>query len=257
MQIIIDTDSATFAELRNLADFLNMMADCEPRPAGDLSRVIPDNTIAPEFDKGNPLQTPADMDRAARDHFGQPHHGHDRETPPPPFVPAPPATVSTPSAAGPTVTSGASPSELDRAGLPWDARIHSETRKMNADGTWRLRRNLAEDVKTAVIAELRMQHPVSLPPPPVAVVPPPPPPVTPQPVGAAAPAVPAGVPAGPVSDFKGLMAKAGALMQSGKLTHPQLAQACVACGVASLPALMQAPEKIPAVNAWLDENIPR
>jgi hypothetical protein len=206
--------------------------------------------------------------------------------PPPPSlavsgtdVPAPPAipnTAITPPSAPPT----ASPSELDATGLPWDKRIHSDPPKRNADGSWRTRRNLADDVKSAVTSELRMSYPqaapaapVVVPPPPVplpsapaAVVPPPPPaqvipPAPPAAAGTVSASQPVGVQPGAaqvaVSDFKSLMAKAGALMQAGKLTHPQLAQACVACGVASLPALMSAPEKIPAVNAWLDANVPQ
>ena len=197
--------------------------------------------------------------------------------PPPAFIPPPPMdaapttnTAESGATAGvpPAATSTASAFELDSAGLPWDARIHSEAKKRNADNTWRYRRGVTDEVKGAVTSELRSKYPqaatapppVSVPAPPAAVVPPPPPASVIPPVPPA-PSQPAGVLPGPpsvaVTDFKSLMAKAGALMQSGKLTHPQLAQACVACGVASLPALMGAPEKIPAVNAWLDANVPQ
>lgn len=59
-------------------------------------------------------------------------------------------------AAGPANVPGGSP-DLDKEGLPWDARIHSDSRNMNADGTWRKRRNLEKsgvDV-AAIEAELR------------------------------------------------------------------------------------------------------
>lgn len=43
----------------------------------------------------------------------------------------------------------------DKNGLPWDERIHSGSRAINADGTWRYRKNVSEDLKSAVEAELR------------------------------------------------------------------------------------------------------
>lgn len=42
----------------------------------------------------------------------------------------------------------------DSAGIPWDARIHSESRATIADGTWRKRRNVSQDVYDSVLAEL-------------------------------------------------------------------------------------------------------
>lgn len=76
--------------------------------------------------------------------------------------------------------------ERDANGDPYDARIHSEARTKNNDGSWRFRRKLDEAVKAQVLAEIR-SAPVGLvqpnggavpppPPPPAAVVPPPPPP---------------------------------------------------------------------------------
>lgn len=100
-------------------------------------------------------------------------------------------------------------SERDTENLPWDKRVHSETGKKNADGTWRYRRNLDPALKAAVYAELKAQYgaQVSLPQPPASVagavpVPAPAPPVPGN--AAAAGAVPAppapSVPAGAVSD---------------------------------------------------------
>lgn len=124
--------------------------------------------------------------------------------------------------------------QRDSAGIPWDARIHSETRATKQDGTWRLRRNLDKAVLESVMAELKQTlsapaapaEPVSVaapeavtapsvaapsgavPPPPVetvvsqapATVPPvaaPPPPipaVTPPPVAVEAPPAPLATP---------------------------------------------------------------
>lgn len=80
-----------------------------------------------------------------------------------PFVPAPPVAAVPSAASAPIVTASAAPpvpgaapvgGERDSKGYLWDARIHSETKKKNADGTWRFRRNLDDTVKTAVLAEL-------------------------------------------------------------------------------------------------------
>ncbi len=44
---------------------------------------------------------------------------------------------------------------LDKNGLPWDERIHSSSRAINADGTWRYRKNVPDETKQSVEAELR------------------------------------------------------------------------------------------------------
>ena len=44
--------------------------------------------------------------------------------------------------------------EFDKAGTPWDKRIHSSSKAVNEDGTWRRRRNLADITYTTVMAEL-------------------------------------------------------------------------------------------------------
>jgi len=76
---------------------------------------------------------------------------------------APPAGA--PAAGSPTATAPASASPgatvelaFDKAGIPWDERVHSETKKQNADGTWRFRRNLDPGVKDSVMAELRAKY---------------------------------------------------------------------------------------------------
>lgn len=45
--------------------------------------------------------------------------------------------------------------ELDSAGLPWDERIHSGSKKKNADGKWKLRKNVDEMLVKSVEAENR------------------------------------------------------------------------------------------------------
>lgn len=55
------------------------------------------------------------------------------------------------SAAGPN---GQSEGAVDSKGTPWDARIHSESRATVADGSWRKRRGVGDDVFEQVMAEL-------------------------------------------------------------------------------------------------------
>lgn len=87
--------------------------------------------------------------------------------------------------------------ERDDKGDPYDARIHSEARTKNNDGSWRFRRKLDEAVKAQVLAEIR-SAPVGIvqpnvgavpppPPPPPAAVPPPPPVIPPPPLQVPAP----------------------------------------------------------------------
>lgn len=83
---------------------------------------------------------------------------------------------------------------LDSSGLPWDERIHSlsgdGSRPQNANGTWRRKRGVADDLVAQVESELRGdKHPsepaaVPVPPPPPSdatapITAPPAPPVTP------------------------------------------------------------------------------
>lgn len=72
------------------------------------------------------------------------------------------AAVAEAGTATPAASATASPPanvavERDALGMPWDARVHSETKKTNADGSWRFRRNLDATVKNSVMAELKAQ----------------------------------------------------------------------------------------------------
>jgi hypothetical protein len=63
------------------------------------------------------------------------------------------------------------PPDVDAKGMPWDKRIHSRTKALKADGTWRSRRGVDAEVVKQVEAELTGAPPA----PPVAEVPAPPP----------------------------------------------------------------------------------
>ena len=156
-------------------------------------------------------------------------------------APVPNASTD-PSAGAPTALGAASMTpangvEVDKDGLPWDGRIHTESKAKNADGRWRNKRNLDAALKAQVEAELRQVMsaapippapgvapspaqpvapvtiptaglassaaiapvPPSVPVPPVAPVPPAPPPA-PVPVAGAAPSMPAAPSAAPAGE---------------------------------------------------------
>lgn len=49
---------------------------------------------------------------------------------------------------------GGPPPSRDSKGTPWDARIHSESKATVADGTWRKRRGVSDELFNEVMAEL-------------------------------------------------------------------------------------------------------
>jgi len=148
--------------------------------------------------------------------------------------------------------------EMDAEGLPWDVRIHSSSRALNVDGTWRVKRNLDKDVLAKVRAELLATAVPEAPPsdPAVFATPPPPettgPPAPPAPetTGPPAPEAAASVPtpAGPTAD---LPQNYGALVSfitaaGTKLAPFDIVDACKQCGatvslgVTNLPELAKA-----------------
>lgn len=71
---------------------------------------------------------------------------------------SPAATVPTTTTPGPvSLAAGAAPAgvELDKHGLPWDNRIHAETKAKIADGSWRKKRGVDPALVAQVEAELR------------------------------------------------------------------------------------------------------
>lgn len=59
-----------------------------------------------------------------------------------------------------------SDSPVDSKGTPWDARIHSESKAINADKTWRKRRGVSDETFNAVMTELHADDDAAPPPPP-------------------------------------------------------------------------------------------
>ncbi len=162
------------------------------------------------------------------------------------FAPAPTPEVAAPAptheVAAPAPTVPAAPLtpapgvELDADGLPWDARIHSESRTKVVAGTWKYKRGVDPRLVEEVEAELRAVMGV-----PVPAAPAPTPP-------AAAPApIP---PAGPT--FPSLMLKISKAVADGHTTQVAVIETVKACGLPSLPALATRPDLVASVDAAID-----
>ncbi len=155
---------------------------------------------------------------------------------PEPAAPAPPATGAV----------------LDKQGLPWDIRIHSAAKTLNADGTWRKKRGVETTMIQTVEAELKKL--MAIPSPAAAPVAPPPPGST---VAAAPPPPP---PAGTSEaelrmQFVALVGRASAAIQNGKLMDHELNSTCAFAGVGSLPLLGNRLDLVPQVAAAIDQII--
>lgn len=119
--------------------------------------------------------------------------------------------------------------EVDSKGVQWNAELHAGNKSKNKDGSWRAKRNASGATDDAPEA------PVAPPSPAAAAVA--------APVAPPAPTAAAGDPTTALEFTKALMP----LMQAGKITHVQVAEACQMNGVANLPALSGTPAAVPAV----------
>lgn len=259
-QIMIDTATDSIESLRRFAKLMQDEADFREE---ETTRILEDAAKVPAGTLVGKGKEPAPIVDAAPEVntaaiFGgapvsslPPPVGYDPPAyTPPVLVPAAPTAGSILSAAiaGATLAGA----ELDSAGLPWDARIHQETRKQNKDKTWQNRRGIDKDMLAAVTTELKfnlqqqqqMQQSAptaTAPPPPPAALAPPPPPAT--------PAAPGGV-----TGFRELMQKITAGTSGGKLTQEQVDAALASVGIPprQLIALVTAPQHISAVSAYID-----
>ena len=181
-------------------------------------------------------------------------------TPPAPAIPAPPTALVAAAPSAPAVPSTPAPGvDVDKHGLPWDSRIHAESKAKIADGSWRRKRGVDEALVVTVEAELRgLAAPVGFAQ--VAAV-------TPAQVFAppAAPAAavtpaqvfapPAAPSAGPAT-FDQLMPKVTAAVTAGILPPAEIRVACESVGVASIVDLQANPAAVPLVWAWLVQHYP-
>lgn len=202
---------------------------------------------------------------------------------------APPAPTAAQTTALPATTTAAAGAILpaptgdrDSKGIPWDARVHSDTRKTNADGTWRFRRNLDELTKASVMAELKnfaripsaLEAPAA---PPAPGAPPVPGSDVPSDTLPTAPDAPVtlpgtlplpasanvGVPdapnpplvSAPITGFRDLMSKINIARSQGRLTQEQVDAACKAANVGSITELAAQPALVPSVNTQIDRYL--
>ena len=127
-----------------------------------------------QFDDNDNLVNPISNERLGLD---------DDTTSQIPAAPTPAAQVT------PTQIANA---ELDKSGLPWDARIHAGTKTKTQKGDWTRKKGVDEAVLDAVVAELRQQYPAAAAAAPVATVTAPAAPVASVPaISVPAPAAPA------------------------------------------------------------------
>lgn len=186
----------------------------------------------------------------------------------PPIVPAPPPVV--PVAPPPGAPTPAPGTELDADGLPWDHRIHAESKAINkGDGKWKAKRNVAAELVAAVQAEHRAILGVAAPDPfaglktagelgigspapsPVPAVPAVPSPLPVPPVPGAASTIPPapnptpGVP--PAISFAELIPKVTAALAAQTIDQAKVLTVLSAHGVATLPGLMAHPHLVGSV----------
>lgn len=199
-------------------------------------------------------------------------------------APVPPAPNSAPAAAiaAPQTGSPVGGVDLDKTGLPWDGRIHAESKAKIADGTWRKKRGVDPALAVTVEAELRQvmgaapaaplapvapipapqaatvtmptagvaSSAVAVPAPPTAPVAP----VAPPPPAPSAPPV-GSVPQDARAQFVGLVGRASAAIQAGKVTQAEITQCCAAAGVPALPLLANRLDLVAQVAAQVDAMI--
>lgn len=278
MQLMIDFDNETAAGLRFAAKMLLDVASWRDKASPGATPIpgVPTKP-APEVPAA-----PAAEPKAADAPPPPPPPALDAETrSAAPLVPPPPPADS--QATGPSTQSSAPPSPepnvtamFDKAGMPWDARIHQKGRSQKKDGTWKLQKGIAPELVQSVTAELAakrlplsVQSPLlpstaqppatsaassALPPPPPDfgtgspasnAAPPPPPP----PAASDAPPPPND---GSVSQFRELLDKITAGTKAGKLNPIKVAEIVQSHGAPNIMALKSMPNLIPDVSSSID-----
>lgn len=137
LQITFDTATISPAEVAAIRSILDSLAPRPTIPAASGLAVPPAPTSLP------PMPAPIAATATAPD--------TSTATPTSVTAAAPVAPMAAPPA---PVAASAEPPAVDSRGLPWDARIHSEKKGLNADGTWRNRRGVQPLVRSQVEAAL-------------------------------------------------------------------------------------------------------
>lgn len=177
--------------------------------------------------------------------------------------PAPPPAPVAAAPMAPVAQTNPASVELDKEGLPWDARIHSSTKAKTADGAWRAKRGInGGDLVARVTAELRATMAVRAPAPQVVVSPqaPPAPPAAPamptaQEVFTPPPPAAVAIPASPLT-FQQLMPLVTTAMLGNQIPQTALLEAINVIGLTTIPSLAQRPDLVPAVWGQLVSRYP-
>lgn len=130
MKFDITIKDATAADLTAIANVLNGQLDVKPalqRPIESAKADVEKKWVAPESEQ---QQIPMFEQPAAQ-----------------PNLPVPPVSIAP--------KQDSEDASVDSTGLPWDERIHSSTKALNKDGTWKKRRGVPELTVDKVEAELR------------------------------------------------------------------------------------------------------
>lgn len=136
---------------------------------------------------------------------------------------------------------------VDANGTPWDARIHSDSKAVNADKTWRKRRGVDDATFAAVMAELTAAGEDEAPPPPPPddptgnddTVPAPPAPTAEEPSD---PAPAPNAPAAGDGQFADFPAFVGAVSKHGK-TYAELNEMAAMLGVPMFKDMKDHPDQ--------------
>lgn len=174
-----------------------------------------------------------------------------------------PGASAAPSAPAPAPAPAANGVQLDKDGLPWDSRIHSDAaEKLAKTGYWKTKKNLPDGYKLQIEAELKAvmnagktsaataPAPVTATTATAATTPaaPPAPSAAPAPAPAPSPA-PAAAPAGnPFAEFTRWLVTH---TKSGKLSQTDAVLEIQKQGLTQIPDLAKRPDLIPAVMAAL------
>lgn len=290
INISVDPTGLTGTQRRAVADFLlnfpgECAGSCHAAPVEIVAAEITDSTVelaTLQHDHESTLPTAA---------FGQPQvdaaaiafGGTPAVAPLVPSIPpiAPASTVAPPvpvPTAPTTTTHGLASSgapvapggvETDKQGLPWDARIHAESKAKIADGTWRKKRNVDPGLVAQVEGELRQVMGAPSAPLVPSIVPTvPTPPLAPaasvtasSPTASVSPAVvpPPPAPVAALGDeraqFVALIGRASAALQGGKITQEEINQCCQIAGVPALPLLANRLDLVTSVADSIDAII--
>lgn len=153
-----------------------------------------------------------------------------------PLIAPPPPAPLTATPVGTAAPQSLNPVDVDKNGLPWDARIHSSSRAKVTDGSWKYRRGVDDAEVKRVEDELRqltgvkVQSPIAPPPPTNAEV-------------------------DLRKEFAQLMIRASKGRGEGKISMEEIVAVLQPHGVSSLPLLTAKLHVVPQVAAEIDAII--